>query len=66
MTAAHAEVCIWNEPWQRDFQVYGGRVCNTLMEGELDLLLYICRAKVFYFIFYFLHGFVDSGTGLAS
>ncbi|KAG7331584.1 hypothetical protein KOW79_005553 [Hemibagrus wyckioides] len=35
MAAAHAEVCVWNEPWQQVFQVYGGRVCNTLMEGSL-------------------------------
>lgn len=41
MAAAHAEVCVWNEPWQQVFQVYGGRVCNTLMEGEFDLLKYI-------------------------
>ncbi|NP_001316195.1 ankyrin repeat and SOCS box protein 11 [Ictalurus punctatus] len=34
MAAAHAEVCVWNELWQQDFQVYGGRVCNTLMEGS--------------------------------
>ncbi|XP_060784655.1 ankyrin repeat and SOCS box protein 11 [Neoarius graeffei] len=33
MTVAHAEVCVWNDPWQQDFRVYGGRVCNTLMEG---------------------------------
>ncbi|KAK3568907.1 hypothetical protein QTP86_019569, partial [Hemibagrus guttatus] len=34
MAAAHAEVCVWNEPWQQVFQVYGGQVCNTLMEGS--------------------------------
>ncbi|KAK2850319.1 hypothetical protein Q7C36_009102 [Tachysurus vachellii] len=34
MAAAHAEVCVWNENWQQVFQVYGGRVCNTLMEGS--------------------------------
>ncbi|XP_026803039.3 ankyrin repeat and SOCS box protein 11 [Pangasianodon hypophthalmus] len=34
MAAAHAEVCVWNEPWQQVFRVYGGWVCNTLMEGS--------------------------------
>ncbi|KAI5621428.1 ankyrin repeat and SOCS box protein 9 [Silurus asotus] len=34
MAAAQAELCVWNEPWQQVFHVYGGRVCNTLMEGS--------------------------------
>lgn len=57
MAAAHAEVCVWNELWQQDFQVYGGRVCNTLMEGGFHFLLYTCRTKLF-----FSQWFVDNQT----